>query len=495
MSESANKKFSHHQFERTLWLSLTSILVLIIVLLSVFAFPNFWQQSQATVTPLSQQKETPHSYTQRIERIYKLILNKYLDEVEAKELYRAAIKGMVSLIDDPYAELLENSSATGVQDTIRGEFGGVGLVISKFNARENEQNSQKKNYQELYVVTPIEGTPAHRAGIRGGDYIVSIDTRLTSEISTEESMSLLRGKVGTTVSLSIRRSQTIFDVTLKRAKIEVETAKYSKINELGYLRMIQFTTRLPLRVNEAILALQENDMKGLIVDLRGNPGGSLDAVLEIGDYFLGKNETIVSTSSRDKSDEVHYKSHNDALFNTQIPIVVLVDKGTASAAEILAGALQSHKRATIIGEATYGKAKVQQIYPLKNDHSELFKLTVARYLTPSGKNIDGEGIIPDILVNSPFLTSQGAAKDWATLTKERAIESFLTQFPNPSPQQISHFISTQRNKYQLSLSNEDFQYLISTEKDRRSTPMPIYNLQYDPVLRKAIDILSVKDHL
>lgn len=486
MSKVSPKKLSARHIERTLWISLTAVLLLTIIFLLVFSFPSVFQHKYNYVSP-AVREDKPSDYAYRLGRIYHLILANYVNPVNPADLYRAAIKGMLDILDDPYAQLMEKSSALDIRDTITGEFGGVGLVISKKKLSESDKTDSDDF--ALYVVSPLEGTPAYQAGIRTGDYINKIDGKPTQDFSIEESMTLLRGRPGTSVTLTIQRGQTEFDVTIKRAKIEIETAKYDLLDGYGYLRMIEFTNRLPLRVHEALTYFKEQNIKGLIIDLRGNPGGSLDAALEVADFFLNKEDVIVSTSSDSRKEEITYVAKNNTLVDPALPIVVLIDKGSASASEILAGALKAHHRAVIVGQTSYGKAQVQQIFPLKQDSSELFKLTVAQYFTPDGQNIDKEGIIPEVIIDMEILNDENTAQSWKILYEGQIIEKFLDKNSEPTLTQVQTFRNEQR-KNGVNLSTNDFLYLIRMERLRRLAPTHVYDLQYDPALEKALNILK-----
>lgn len=486
--ENQSRKIPPAYIERTLWISLTAVLILIIILLLVFAYPGVLSHKYSYVSPTSD-KDHPIDYTNRLDRVYNLILQYYVKPVDAGDLYRAAVNGMLQSLEDPYAELMEKLSALDVSDTLTGEFGGVGLVISK--NKMLPENKEPDEDHDLYVVTPLEGTPAFAAGIKAGDYIEKIDGKLTYSLTIEESMQMLRGKPGTPVTLTIRRGDTKFQTKIKRAKIEIETAKYDTIGDIGYLRIIEFTTRLPLRVHEALTRFNEQQITGLIIDLRGNPGGSLDAALDVADFFLEKDDVIVSTSSQAKQEDIVYSAKQDPILSPQVPIVILIDKGSASASEILAGALQDHKRALVIGENSYGKAQVQQVFPLKQDNSELLKLTVAKYLTPQGRDIDKNGITPDFPLKMTRLESKEEINSWKILYEERAIEKFLSKNPQPSQEDIERFIKEQMKK-NVRLKKEDFLYLIHLEQMQRMTPMPVYDLKFDIGLKKALEILNKK---
>ena len=382
--------------ERLIWAGIASTLVIAV---STLAFLLFF-----TISAPSVSAQNSYTYNRDIEKYmtllknaYYYVLNNYVDEIPPEELFNGAMNGLFESLDDPYSLYLDELAVQSLTDTTKGKFGGVGLYISKSILYDEDNPYGRKPYVE--VISPIEGTPAYRAGIHSGDYIFKINGESAKDLTTNEVSDLLRGEAGTPVDVTLLRGNNItFDVTIRRANIEIPTVKEDMIDgDIGYLRIIQFTPYTAKRIKEAIKDFKRNNYKALILDLRGNPGGLLDSVVEITDFFFN-NGVIVSTKSRiDDENKISY-AHRGILVNENIPITVLIDNGSASASEILTGALKDRDRAVVIGQTSYGKGSVQTMIRLGES---AIKLTMARYYTPAGNNIDKTGIIPDIEIPIP----------------------------------------------------------------------------------------------
>ncbi|GCL34982.1 carboxyl-terminal protease [Sphaerospermopsis reniformis] len=297
-----------------------------------------------------------------------------------------SIREMLKKLEDPYTRFMDPEEFKSMQVDTSGELTGIGITIS-----------QDEKTKELVVISPIEDTPAFKVGILAKDVILEIDGKSTKGMDTNQAVSLIRGEAGTQVRLKILRNgqQKIFDIT--RARIEIHPVKFaekpSPAGNIGYIRLNQFSANAGKEMRDAINKLEAKNVTGYILDLRGNPGGLLFSSIEISRMWLDKG-TIVSTIDRQGEQEREI-ARGRALTNK--PLVVLVDKGSASASEILSGALQDNKRATIVGTQTFGKGLVQSVRPLE-DGSGL-AVTIAKYHTPSGKDINKHGIDPDIKVD------------------------------------------------------------------------------------------------
>jgi carboxyl-terminal processing protease len=317
-------------------------------------------------------------FTDCLEKIQKY----YVEEVPPEKLIEGAIKGMTSVLD-PHSAYLTKEGYKEMQISTTGSFGGLGIEIG---IRDSV----------LTVITPIEGTPAFEAKILPGDMILKIDDKSTAEMTLEDAVKLLRGPKGTKVTLTILRNpkEKPFDITITRAIIHIESVKAMLLEPgYGYIRVRQFQVDTTEVIRKALTETAPN-LKGLVLDLRFDPGGLLGQAIEVSDLFLGEGK-IVYTDGRSSEDRKEYIAHKAGTFEG-FPMVVLINGGTASAAEIVAGALQDNKRAVVLGTKSFGKASVQTIIPL-SDGSAL-KLTVARYFTPSGRSIQATGITPDIVV-------------------------------------------------------------------------------------------------
>ena len=312
------------------------------------------------------------------------INDEYVDEVDQSKSMDSAINGLLQSLD-PYSAYMTPESLESMQTETSGEFGGLGIEVGM------EAGVVK-------VISPIDDTPASKAGLKAGDYIVKINNTQVQGKSLMEAVELMRGPVGSSIEITIRRrgekKALIFNI--KREIIEVQSVKFELLEDnIGYIRLTSFNENSSTQIKEKIEKLNKNkNLKGYILDLRNNPGGLLSQAIEISDFFL-ENGEIVSTRSRQPSENRKWFAKKGDLINGKT-LLVLINYGSASASEIVAGALKDHKRAIILGENSYGKGSVQSIIPLKNKGA--IRLTIAKYYLPSGKSISGVGITPDIEV-------------------------------------------------------------------------------------------------
>jgi carboxyl-terminal processing protease len=314
--------------------------------------------------------------------VRKEYLNKsYTDE---KEAYKS-IREMLKKLEDPYTRFMNPEEFKNLQVDTSGELTGIGITIS-----------QDEKTKQLLVIAPIEDTPAFRAGILAKDIILEIDGKNTKGMDTNDAVSLIRGKAGTRVKLTILRNGQKKQFNIQRARIEIHPVRYSEkktpAGNIGYIRLNQFSANASKEMKDAIENLEAKKVSGYILDLRGNPGGLLYASIEIAQMWMNKG-TIVFTIDRQGTQDKQV-ANGSALTNK--PLVVLVDKGSASASEILSGALQDNKRAILVGNQTFGKGLVQSVQPLKSGSG--LAVTIAKYHTPSGKDINKHGIDPDVKV-------------------------------------------------------------------------------------------------
>jgi len=312
------------------------------------------------------------------------INDEYVDEIDQSQSMDAAINGLLQSLD-PYSAYMTPESFKSMQTETSGEFGGLGIEVSM------EAGVVK-------VISPIDNTPASKAGLKAGDYIVKINDTQVQGKSLTQAVELMRGPVGSSIEITVRRrgekKALIFNIT--REIIEVQSVKFELLeNNIGYIRLTSFNENSSSQVKEKIKKLNNNKkLKGYILDLRNNPGGLLSQAIKISDFFLDNGE-IVSTKSRQPSENRKWFAKKGDLTNGKT-VLVLINYGSASAAEIVAGALKDHKRAIIVGENSYGKGSVQSIIPLKNRGA--IRLTIAKYYLPSGKSISEVGVTPDIEV-------------------------------------------------------------------------------------------------
>ncbi|MDX2479706.1 MAG: S41 family peptidase [Desulfuromusa sp.] len=326
--------------------------------------------------------------------VLSLVRSSYVEDIDMDKLIYGAIRGMLSTLD-PHSSFLTPEMYEEMQADTHGEFGGLGIEITVKD-------------RALIIVSPIEDTPAYAAGIQAGDQIIKIDGKLTRDIEIMEAVRMMRGPKGEAITLSIQRldKAELQDFTIIRDIIQIQSVKSDLLQRhYGYVRVSQFQDRTGSDLKEHLTKLrQENadQFQGMILDLRNNPGGLLDQAVAVADIFLSDG-LIVYTEGREAEAQMTFSAQQVGT-EPDYPLVVLINGGSASAAEIVAGALQDHRRAIIIGEQSFGKGSVQTIIPL-DDHSGL-RLTTARYFTPSGRSIQALGISPDIVVPALIISSQ-----------------------------------------------------------------------------------------
>ena len=316
--------------------------------------------------------------------VFERVRKDYVEDISDQDLIEAAINGMLTSLD-PHSSFLSAKSFEDMQEKTKGEFGGLGIEVTMENGF-------------VKVVTPIDDTPAYRAGMQPNDYITTIDGESVLGLTLNDAVELMRGLVDTDITIGVRREGVEpFDVTLTRAVIKIRSVRYRAEGDVGYIRITSFNEQTQRGLEEGIASIKEElggTLKGYVLDLRNNPGGLLDQAESVSDSFLDRGE-IVSTRTR-YSEETKRTTAKKGDLADGMPLVVLINDGSASASEIVAGALQDHGRAIILGTKSFGKGSVQTIIPMQDNSA--MRLTTARYYTPSGRSIQGTGIEPDILV-------------------------------------------------------------------------------------------------
>ncbi len=351
--------------------------ILLLTLIIVLA-PNTYGSSS---------DEEKYKYLDLFGQVFDRVRSSYVENVTDKELIEKAIDGMLSGLD-PHSGFMNEEVFQEMQMDTEGKFGGLGIEITM------EEGFVK-------VIAPIEDTPAYEAGVLAGDYIIQIDETPVFGLTLNEAVELMRGKKGEQIVITISRANTEpFEIEIIRDYIKIRSVKSEVLNNIGYLRITSFNEQTESGLLDAIKKIEkENQIKGYVLDVRSNPGGLLNQAVKVTDIFLPRGE-IVSTRGRDKKDIRRYRAKKSDKTNGK-PLVVIIDGGSASASEIVAGALQDHKRAIIIGTQSFGKGSVQTIIPFQVSNSDNLtgiRLTTARYYTPSGESIQGKGIIPDIII-------------------------------------------------------------------------------------------------
>jgi len=420
-------------------------------------------------------------YTQLLQSIFQFIMQNYVEEPDPSKLYQGAIKGMLDALGDPYSSFLDEDMMSELMMDTKGTYGGVGLYISK---QATVPDSETPRYIE--VVSPIEDTPAWKEGIKPGDLIIKIDGEDTAPLSTDKASSKIRGEAGTKVTLTFRRGSYEFEVTFTRTVIEIPTIKNAIIptanGKTGYIRIVEWNPNTAARIKSALQEMRKAGAEHFVFDVRSNPGGLLSSVVDVSDLFLDSG-VIVSTRGRNPTENYEYKAKPDLVIPKTDRMIVLINQGSASASEIFAGAMKDTRRALLVGEKTYGKGSVQQIFPLDKAG---FKLTMARYYTPSGVNIDKVGIAPDVEVKEPVLSDAELA-EVQKLYDAGDIAKYVDKNPSPSLEERRAFAEMLAQKYKVP------QWVLEKmirDQAERTQPARIYDLEYDVQLQKALSLIE-----
>ena len=380
-------------------------LLTIVAAVSFFPLTTIAADAEATATT---QQRIPMEDVQRFSNALSEIKKYYVKPISDKELFDNAIRGMLSGLD-PHSSYLDENDFKELQTATNGEFGGLGIEVTMEDG-------------VVKVVTPLVDSPAFKAGIKAGDYIIKLGSQSVQGIELKDAVELMRGKPGSTIELTVLRKgvNKPLTFTLVREKIMIKSVKSKLLdNQYGYIRLAQFQAMTDKDMEQAVAQLKQQaggQLKGLVLDLRNNPGGLLDSAIQISDAFLdkdkkGKPEMIVYTQGRLPGSKFTAMANPGDILD-HAPMVVLINNGSASASEIVAGALKDNKRAIILGTRSFGKGSVQTVLPL--DSKRGIKLTTALYFTPSGTSIQAKGITPDIVVEEVSIPKEGATKDGFT---------------------------------------------------------------------------------
>ena len=350
-------------------------LIILFLVISIFCIKNSYSASEENIY------EKIDLFSEVLNKINK----EYVDEVDQSEAMDAAINGVLQSLD-PYSAYMSPESYQNMQTETSGEFGGLGIEVSMESG-------------VVKVISPLDDSPAYEAGVKAGDYIVKINDIQVQGKTLSEAVEIMRGPVGSDIEITVRRrgvkKALVFSITRKIIKIRSVKSKILE-NNIGYIRLTAFNENSGKQIKRKLNEFNDNEkIKGFILDLRNNPGGLLSQAIKISDFFLSSGE-IVSTKSRQESENRKWFAKDGDILNGKT-LLVLINNGSASASEIVAGALKDHKRAILVGENSYGKGSVQSIIPLKNKGA--IRLTISKYYLPSGKSISEVGVTPDIVVS------------------------------------------------------------------------------------------------
>lgn len=419
--------------------------------------------------------ESAHKYLDFFHQTFQIITSEYVDQPDNKKLFYGAIKGMVDSLGDPFTRFLNEESAAELQEMTSGKFVGIGVEIAVKDG-------------EIVVVSPIENSPAMKAGIESGDIITRVNSEIIKNRNLDEIIKSIKGLPGTKVNVTVKREGFSEEISynIERAPIKIDSTEFALISEhnTGYLKIKTFGNDTTEDVKKALEYFNKNKIDRLIIDLRYNPGGLLNAAVEISDFFLEKDLTIVSTKGRaEKGKETFFKASKQPIYKGKI--ILLVNKGSASASEILSGALRDNNKALLLGEKTFGKGSVQKTYSL--DKEVGIAVTVAKYYTPSGAMIHGKGIMPDFEVKTAEFPEK-ETEELKKISRDKLLNEFVsikTIYDDSTKAGFKKFLKEKNIK--ISDTTADFILKREAAKYHKSR---IYDLEFDNQLTAAIDKLN-----
>jgi carboxyl-terminal processing protease len=421
--------------------------------------------------------EPAHAYLDSFHQLYQYILTYYVDPPKTKDVFYGAMKGMITSLNDPFSRFLDEDSYAELKEDTSGEFVGVGIEITVKDG-------------EIIVISPIEDTPAMKAGIKAGDVIYKVNDTAVKNKNLPDIIKLIRGLPHSKVKLNVRREgfDTPLEFEIERAPIKTRSVSYDIIkgHGCGYLKIKIFSAETARETEKALTFFKENNIDRIIIDLRWNPGGLLDGAIKIADFFLDKGKTIVTTKGREGAGTAKASlAMNDPIYTGKI--VILVNKGSASASEILSGAIRDNDRGRLIGEKTFGKGSIQKLLNLTDTTG--VTLTVAKYYTPSGASIHGKGISPDIVIQAESVP-EGDRKNMNVIVRDKVVEKYVKENREYNSENRAKFIAHLKEKG-LAVSEKTANYIFKTEVSRYSK-QSLYDLEFDTQLNRAIEAVNEK---
>ncbi|MFA5570385.1 MAG: S41 family peptidase [Sphaerochaetaceae bacterium] len=447
------------------------------------SMPSFFTASPSF--NVNQEQDEITSNMQKLEVLYRLVQRDFLFDIDHKALYESMAKGLFSALDDKYSAYIVSQEADDFSEGTTGSYAGIGAYISKHYLEYRDFS--KPNTYMVNITSVFPGSPAESAGLRSGDMISHIDGEAVDEWEANEASKALKGDPNTPVVLTVVRGGSSFDVTVIRKIVNVPTVSTDRLpHDIAYLRISQFTSSTAKQVREAFDTFLQEGLSGLVLDLRENPGGIVDGTLSIADMLLS-NAPIVHVSSKNPSQNQTIRSTRGVTIPSNIPIVVLINKGSASSSEILAGALKDNNRATLIGSTSFGKGLIQVVSPFGDGY---YTLTTSQYRTPSGSDIHEVGIGVDIEVKEAHVEEEDM-QEYLDFLNSGVITTFVEEYPDYSLEHMDLFIKEYvdpdshigQEVFRLLLRRE---YLLQIPFEER----PVADVEYDESIKRAILFLT-----
>ncbi|MGE4453991.1 MAG: S41 family peptidase [Sphaerochaeta sp.] len=463
-------------------------LIILLMILPLFAGGSV---EQVLASPLSGGYTTQDSSADQIsydmaslERLYRYVDSIYIDEVDKEKMFNDLATALVASLDDPYSFYVPPSKAKEYQEETVGVYGGIGTYLNK-PVPENKDPEDPSSYM-ITIVSPFPGSPAQRAGLRAGDMISHIEGETVDDLNSYEASMLLRGEPNTSVTITVYRHGTSFDITLIREMITTPTVDSGVIDgNIGYIILSEFTPQTGKQLLEHVEELIKEDIVGLIIDERNNGGGAVDGAMQSANIFLEEGMTLVTIQGKKGSArDQRYISSGEPDVPRDLPIAILTNGGSASSAEIFAAAMKDNNRATLIGNKTFGKGVVQDVFQFGEGFAQI---TTAHYYTPNGENIHEKGIEPDILEDDVELSEEEIPL-FEELMDENILSSYIEAYPEPTEEHIRSFAEQYKERgineeiLLLLIRNE---YLSKMSYDDR----PIADPTFDRQLKRAVEFI------
>lgn len=466
---------------------LSLLLIVFLMLLPLFAGGSAEQLLAAPASSLfssDRTTDTIGSDIASLERLYRYVDSIYIEEIDRTKMFNDLASALIASLDDPYSFYVPPTKAKEYQEGTSGVYGGIGTYLSK-PSPESKDINDPATYM-ITIVSPFPGSPAQRAGLLAGDLISHIDGEEVDAMNSYEASNKLKGDPNTTVTVTVYRGGTSFDLTLVRERITTPTVDSGVIEgDIGYIALSEFSPQTGTQLLEHVRKLQEQGIVALIIDERNNSGGAVDGALQSANIFLEEGAKIVTIQARKGTRrDQRYLATGKAAFPSDLPIAILVNGGSASSAEIFAAAMQQNGRATLVGSKTFGKGIVQDVFRFGEGFAQV---TTAHYYTPEGENIHEKGIEPDIVVDDITIADEEIGA-YEQLMKEKVVSTYVKENPEPTEENIRRFGSIYSERginadvLNLLVRNE---YLSKMEYEKR----PIADATFDAQLKRAVQFI------